>query len=293
MSRQLITKTTEDPNRTIPMMGMGFPQRSMLTVNNGTYYINTAVSQDTQKKGTGGPTPITSVNVFEPAGTYYLFFVYATDLTKQKYQIYIGKGITDFDTNTSKYVKPVRVNIQTQDLKFVETEWSGLKPTYNKDTGILTLDTDFSGFKSDFDETRNDYCQPNEFCILNSGKCVSALVQADPLFAESQLICEGAGPLANGVVRTKITGKDIDCPLFDFGGPPKLPGCVGVKITLGDKFQADDQNHQPAPCCFPADPPSLWNVALSRTKPDIAGTCSNTPDGQPAQFCDSTLACGN
>ncbi len=50
LSRQLVT-TPGDNNTTIPMMGMGFSQRSMLTANNGTYYMDTTVSEATQKKG--------------------------------------------------------------------------------------------------------------------------------------------------------------------------------------------------------------------------------------------------
>src|SRR5262249_47880363 len=265
LTRQLITKTTEDPNRTIPMMGMDIGQRSMLTVNNGTYYINTTVSLATQKKGVVLPPekPIPYFNVFQPDGSYYLFFVYATEHTKQKYQIYIGKGIKDFKENRAKYVKPVRVDIQTRDLKFPENAitWTGLKPDYIEGTGILTLDLDFTEFKANFVETRQDYCQPKDFCEFKSGKCQSSLLQADPLFAESQLICEGAGPLTNGIVRTKITGKDVDCPLFQFNvnDKRKLPGCIGVKITLGNssQFQADDENQQPRACCFPNDPPDL------------------------------------
>src|SRR5262249_1879856 len=143
---------------------------------------------------------------------------------------------------------------------------------------------------------RQDYCQPKDFCEFKSGKCQSSLQQADPLFAESQLICEGAGPLSNGVAGTKITAKDIDCPLFQFNveDKRKLPGCIGVKITLGDntQFQADDQNQQPRPCCFPNNPndPKLWNTPFTRATAK-AGMCINTPIGEPPQFCDQVMAC--
>ncbi len=279
LSRQLVVSST-DVDRTIPMMGMGFSQRSMLTVNNGTYYIDTTVSGDTQKKSSGGPSPITSLNVFEPGKTYYVFWVYANELTKQKYQIYIGKGITDFDANKAKYIKPVRVDIRGDDLKFQEdgVTWNGLKPTYKLDSGILTVSTDFSEFSSDFDATFKDYCKPNDFCTLVNGACQSSLDTNDPLYKESQRICG------------TIAGKDIDCPLFQFQGPPgKLPGCVGFKVTLGDstQFMADDLDHQPKPCCFPKD--QLWNVELTRAKTtpvNIAGSCHDTVIPKP-QFCDN------
>jgi hypothetical protein len=310
LSRQLITTPTEDvvANRTIPMMGMGFSQRSMLTVNNGAYYINTAVSETAQKKGTGGSVPITSINVFQPTGvvnappgygTYYLFFVYATERTKQKYQMYIGKGITDFESNMSKYVKPVRVDIRTTNLKFQEDNvtWTGLVPKYDSDKGILTLNMDFSEFKADFDATHADYCQPKAFCKLADDQktCQPSLAATDPLYEEAQLICAGAGPLKTGN-QPQIAGKDVDCPLFPpVVGQSNIPYCIGVRVTLGNnsQFQADDKNHLPRACCFPDQADQGWKVALSRSNKDIAGACDNTPDGQPAQFCSAVVACDN
>ncbi len=273
LSRQLVTSPA-DTDRTIPMMGMGFFQRSMLTVNSGVYYIDTTVSEATQKKGSGGPVPITSVNVFEPEGSYYLFFVYADELTKQKYQIYVGKGIKDFDANKSNYVKPVRADIRTVDLKFQEdVPWNGLEARYNPDNGTLTLSTDFSEFEGDFVQTKADYCQPKSFCKLLGGKCQSSLDKNDPFYDESRGICE------------TVAGKDIDCPLFQFNTTPtgKLPGCIGVKVRLGDsnQFQADDAD-LPAPSCFPKQPWEDGN--LTRQQPNIAGSCSNTVIPTP-QFC--------
>ncbi|MGI0025500.1 MAG: hypothetical protein ACREA4_10215, partial [Nitrososphaera sp.] len=219
LSRQLEIKAGEQ-DRTIPMMGMNFGQRSMLTVNNGSYYIDTTVSETKQKQGRGGPTTITSLNVFKPGETYYVFFVYATEKTKQKYQFYIGAGITDFDTNVSKYIKPVRVDIRTQELKFEDATWNGLKSSYDSTSGILTVSADFSEFKDDFEETKKDYCKPSSFCKLVGNTCQSSLPTNDPFHPESLNIC---GTWA---------GKDIDCPLFQFSGPTgKLPGCLGFSLT--------------------------------------------------------------
>ncbi len=296
LSRQLITSTTTDTNRTIPMMGMSFFQRSMLTVNNGTYYLNTAVSETAQKNSTGGPVPITSLNVFQPSQSYYVFFVYArasaSESTKQKYQMYIGKGITDFTTNKSHYITPVRVDIRGTGLQFQEgVTWNGLTPSYDQVTGILTVNTDFTEFKPAFDETVADYCKPKDFCKLSNGTCVSSLDASDPLYNESQRICE------------TIAGKDVDCPLFQFASVPipppnvpnlKLPGCVGFKVTLGStgQFAADDGNHQPGACCYPQTQgqpptPSPWNVTVTNQHFDIAGTCNNTVLPVP-QFCSQT-----
>jgi hypothetical protein len=262
--------TLADNNRAIPMMGMGFSQRSMLTANNGTYYMDTTVSAATQRKGLGGPVPITSLNAFEPGASYYVFFVYPNELTKQKYQIYIGSGITDFDTNMSKYIVPVRVDIRNDSLQFQEgVTWDGLNATYGN--GILTVSTDFTEFKTDFDATAADYCKPKAFCQLNGATCASSLNPSDPLYDISQQICGN------------IAGKDIDCPLFQFSGPTgMLPGCIGFKITLGDstQFAANDVNHGPDSCCFPQT--DLWDVTMSPQP--IAGACSDTDVPGP-QFC--------
>ena len=272
LSRQMVT-TPGDNNLTIPMMGMGFSQRSMLTANNGTFYMDTTVSAATQKKGLGGPVPITSLNVFQPGAGYYVFFVYPNELTKQQYQIYIGSGITEaeFNADKSKYITPVRVDIRNDSLQFVEgATWNGLTATING--GVVTVSTDFSEFKTDFDATAADYCRPKEFCQLAGGSCQTSLDPSDPLHDVSQQIC------------ANIAGKDIDCPLFQFPGPTgMLPGCIGFKITLGDstQFGAYDVSRRPVPCCFPQTP---WNVALSPQNAEIATACSNTVIPDP-QFC--------
>jgi len=272
LSRQLeIQKGEQD--RTIPMMGMNFGQRSMLTVDNGSYYVDTTVSENRQKQGRGGPTPVTSLNVFKPGETYYVFFVFATEKTKQKYQLYIGAGIPDFESNVSKHIKPVRVDIRNQALKFEDSSWNGLKSSYESSSGILTVGTDFSEFKSDFDKTRADYCQPSSFCKLVGNTCQSSLPTNDPFHAESQHIC------------STWAGKDIDCPLYQFSGPKgELPGCVGFALTLdSQKFSADDKDHRPGPECFPRN--SDWNVAWTAVDKNLAGSCANQkpPD---VQFCD-------
>src|SRR5262249_41224609 len=152
--------------------------------------------------------------------------------------------------------------------------WTGLVPKYDKEKGILTLDMNFSEFKPEFDATHADYCQPKAFCKLaGDGKtCQPSLDKNNPLYEEAQLIFAGAAacdpthPCRTGQAcvdgfctpgdRAQIAGKDVDCPLFQFPGPTgKLPGCIGVKVTLGNnnQFQADDMNHQPAACCFPSE----------------------------------------
>jgi hypothetical protein len=140
-----------------------------------------------------------------------------------------------------------------------------------------------------------DYCQPKAFCVLAAdGKTCQANPKVpDSLQDEAQLICAGAGRLKTGN-QPQIAGKDVDCPLFQFVPGPKLPGCIGVKVTLGSgtQFQADDMNHQPTACCFPDQAGQGWNVALSRSSNDIAGACSTTSIPNK-QFCSAVVQCDN
>jgi cell migration-inducing and hyaluronan-binding protein len=100
------------------MAGENFYQRNTLTVNHGTYFIDTSVPREVQF---GDPTKKTpgeqfnnitpcdvadqdrckprSVNVFKADETYYVFFLYAKQSTEQTYQIYVGNG---FDTGTAR-----------------------------------------------------------------------------------------------------------------------------------------------------------------------------------------------
>ena len=76
------------------MGGQSTYQRSTLTANHGTYYLDTSVSLNTQNtENFTTETPI-SVNVFKGGQTYYMFFLYTKPETQQTYQIYVGPGFT-------------------------------------------------------------------------------------------------------------------------------------------------------------------------------------------------------
>ena len=94
----------------VRMGGQSTYQRSTLTANHGTYFLDTSVSYDTQwqnkDQGRRKPSPTTipcdnanvkpsdpcsprSVNVFKGGKTYDMFFLFAKPETKQTYQIYV------------------------------------------------------------------------------------------------------------------------------------------------------------------------------------------------------------
>ena len=111
--QQTDTQRTTDACRWpfVRMGGQSTYQRSTLTANHGTYFLDTNVSFDTQwqnkENGTkehftdtipcddakvtpSAPCHQRSVNVFKGGQTYYMFFLFAKPETKQTYQIYVG-----------------------------------------------------------------------------------------------------------------------------------------------------------------------------------------------------------
>ena len=88
----------------IRMAGQNIYQRHTLTLNGGTYYLDTSVPLDTQQTEpfTKKPGAARDVNVFEGGQTYYVFFLYTKPSTNQTYQIYVGDGFQQSS------VKPVR-----------------------------------------------------------------------------------------------------------------------------------------------------------------------------------------
>jgi hypothetical protein len=140
----------------VRMSGQGTYQRSSLTVNYGTYYLDTSVSQATQAMSSKEDfTPdldcddprVTkddfcaphSVNVFEGPqnrykgqGTYYMFFLFAKTSTRQTYQIYVGPN---FNLDTVKVVRPFLKGLpftRLQDDSNIPATWkSALTKNYN------------------------------------------------------------------------------------------------------------------------------------------------------------------
>jgi len=266
LERQLLT-TDDTPDLTttgIRMAGMDLFQRSMMTLNGATYYIDTTVSEAVQRESTK------ALNVFKAGETYYVFFLYAKPSTKQTYQIYVGNG----GFNEENDVSFVRADIAAPPIMFTPDAWpedKGWIRDHNADTGILTVTVDIKDFKSEFDETKIDFCQPNSFCQPNGNKCECSSKLTGDLKAQ----CE------SGNLCAKWAGKDIDCPMdgclgFSFKLPP-APGFVAD--NMGSTLQPD--GHRPEPVCFPQEPP--WMADFTRAL-EVAGSCENTPINN-SKFC--------
>ncbi|HEU0154958.1 MAG TPA: hypothetical protein VFQ82_02730, partial [Stellaceae bacterium] len=275
-----------DPGRQTPqcrwpfirMAGSAIAQRNTMTVNNGTYYLETTVPEETQKNedlNRNGPeskkTLNSFINVFQDGQTYYVFFLYAKKTTKQTYQIYVGDN---FHVDTDLQA----IHMQVPDINFIpkpiakQPAWLTAKPLGTDGEGILTVTVDFNGVNELNPTPANGLCEPQTFCSASGEKppgvqCGCALKADDPLVkADPGLMKECVKVCGTWAV------KALDCP---------KDGCLGFQFTLKG-FKADGVlTHRPVPHRFPiatADPTHRpdWTTKFERTstKPDqTVGSC--------------------
>lgn len=287
---KLVPGKAADPKCLWPFIRMagqniGLGQRSTLTVNQGTYYIDTTVPESTQMAGewidpTNG-NPDRYINVFQKGRTYNVFFVFAKEALKQKYQIYVG-GNLPYQTDNNKlipardFVYPVRANTEPGPVRFAappagKEGWPDyLAPEYDPSSGILTVNVDLSGFGNLLDprNPKNGQCSPKSFCQWKDEKaavseCVSALPVEHPLRRVSEDIC--------GIWAV----KDLDCPLApnpENPLAPPVPACIGFAFKIPeDGFAADGANRRPRP-----EVSKTTGSTLVRVGNAVAGQCTYT-----------------
>ncbi len=258
------------PSPFVRMAGMSLYQRSVLTVNNGSYYIDTTVSKDHQQntwdleprnKGPGR-----NVSVFQGTKSYLVFLLFAKPTTKQTYQIYGGTGFTDAS------ISGVQVDVKDMPLPATAVkEWKGAKfwtaipdPTR---PGVMDVTIDMNKLPKDLLDPKHltsgaddmdETCQPHTYCSkITSGntttcgcdkKKLGILGLLDPKYEN---ICDN--------ICTHWAVKDLDCP---------EGGCLGFKFTLPGDFVAKDQFERPAPTPYPADPWDAISFIRTGTLPD-------------------------
>ena len=152
------------------MMGQGTGQRSNLTMNHGSYYLDTTVSAAVQRTAGAG-----NLNVFLKDQSYYVYLLYAKTSTHQQYSMYIGKGIeedaalaevTTGLVNPFKGTKPVFIPGAGS-----TSDWITGK-TYDPKTGFITVTIDLSKQGPIFAADRVDSCRPESYCsVRNDGSC--------------------------------------------------------------------------------------------------------------------------
>jgi hypothetical protein len=222
----LTAKEFDDQSRPqIRMMGQLGGQRSTLSLNHGRYYIDT-----TQGCTSQGACPKCEQHnlrdpkicdryendwrpsIFVKKETYYVYFIYATENTKQKYDIYFPKssegeadvnGIT-LDPTNAYSVKDV----------------SGIATAIYKDP-ILTVTVDLSSTKSAFTNSKASFCRPKSYCKPSGDACVC---QDSSKCRDSDCAW---GP------------SDIDCPADP--NNPNLQLCFGFRFTMPANYQTPDK----------------------------------------------------
>jgi hypothetical protein len=262
----------------IRMAGQGIAQRSTLTVNHGTYFMDTTPSEKTQRAWSGNNNSQYRGNQFMGGHWYYVFLLYAKpgdengnplpDTTKQTYEVYVGP-----DFNQVNDVKPIRISVENTPFSPADTESDpfpsdNFHTDYQDNVLSVTMDMNFAEFRKNYLATAENKCQPQNLCSWteskSSGSCGCKLSDKDPLYSQCQAVC------------SKWTTADVDCP---------EGGCYGFKFWLSDNFKPEDQAQIPTPACLKKS--DDWNI-MFKPLGNGAGSCQYKQPPPAGQFCPGT-----
>jgi G8 domain len=258
--QDLMPESDKDPKKkqtvakSIRMMGQNTGQRSTLTVNRGTYYLDTALDFNS--------------NLFQAEQTYYLFLIYAREDAEQTYRFYVGEN-SDFDLAS---IQMVQAHIAPDPVLFqnfqplpkcdpgsrdCRARWLGNnKATAKGVVEVLLKVSDFPGVAEKFKTAREKKCQPATYCTWNASKDR----------------CEDASG-SDAVCRWAIAHPE--CP---------EGGCIGIvfKLPAGFKTLADSAIPRPPAVCLSKAAP--WDVSFQDlTVSD--GVCPKASDTLAPDFC--------
>jgi hypothetical protein len=246
-------------------MTLGLGQRSVLTVDQGLYFIETTRSANYQNTSPEIEEKSRFLSVFQRGQTYYVFFLFAKNNMKQSYQIYGGPSFKETD------IAGVRMNVTgtptPKDANW-KLPWSvhPVKDDQQKVvTGVMQVDVDFSKAvtnveldptKLDDNEVKGETCQPHTFCSQTGSTCgcdTSKLGILGKLNPKFENVCKN--------ICGHWAVKDLDCP---------KGGCLGFKFRLADDFVADDKLHRPPPSAYPRAVVEGTALLPTTTLPDKA-----------------------
>jgi hypothetical protein len=241
----------------IRMMGQALGQRSTLTMNHGSYYVDTTLPVEVQ---TGG-----NPNVFAANQSYYVYVLYAKPSLHQTYSLYIGIGLSDAEALTTVVtgiVTPWTGITFTPGTFNGSPDWIQSK-TYNATTGILSVTMDLSAQTSVFTASEAGFCQPTSYCSVHTdGTC-------------------GCNPANGQCTDNSVCSwgtKELDCP---------VAGCFGFSITMPASFQTATVANPippPPPVLFTASGDSYFapgNIQFYNVPESVSGSqCyySNPPN---------------
>ena len=234
----------------VRMAGQAIGQRSTLTVNNGSYYLDTTVPSSTQHDS----TYYSFYNVFQPQTTYNVFLLFAKTNTVQKYSMYVGAG---FNVDTD--LQAIRAHTEganNMPVYFTQDSWpSTWTKSFDSSSDVLTvtMNMTFAEFQTDYMNGREKHCAPQNFCSwtggASSGSCGCALSSTDALYNECQNLC------------SKWAVKDVDCP---------DNGCFGFSFKTSSSFTTGAKGHLPPDTeCYDTSSIGPWNPGFSRH--DVSG----------------------
>jgi hypothetical protein len=238
-----LTKSDKGVPKAIRMMGQSTGQRSTLTVNHGTYYVDTRVPKKDQMVFVKQKDPLVSetcadvtppsqecnVSVFKENETYYLFLIYAKADTEQTYRFYVGPGLTDFpdidlkmqlvqaDIGPSPIVFKNKVAMKKDRVKWIDKA--------NGIVEVTLVAADLADFAGKFAEAKKDDCQPTTFCSWDGAAC-------------RQCTEFDTDPQSPTFGQCKTRGSDEICKWAVVDPHCPAGGCVGIQFTMPAGFQA-------------------------------------------------------
>jgi cell migration-inducing and hyaluronan-binding protein len=219
----------------IRMMGQGTGQRSTLSLNHASYYIDTEQTCASQggnnlfptgcpkcTEPSGATCAKTDGNPFSPSTfvgghTYYLYLLYATATTKQHYDIYVGVGAKQADLKVTQWW----INPNNYNEKFTPSGGSYVTADYSKlqTTGVLGIDMDLTGQGSIFSGTKKSFCTPATYCkASDDGQSCG---------------CKNSNNCSPRDCAWAI--NDVDCPVDAVRGDHPMH-CYGFSFTMPANF---------------------------------------------------------
>ena len=223
----LVSGETKTNPPQIRMMGQATSQRSTLSLNHASYYIDTTQNCTSQggcpkcieidpnnsnKCITYDPANTWRPSIFLGGHTYYVYFLYAKATMKQKYDIYVGPNTNDTELD----VKPIRLDPNNYGIQ--DATGNFVNGTYANN--ILTVTVDLTGQGDAFNESKKLFCRPKSYCESKSDGSCGCL--------------PGSGCTQDSDCAWGPT--DMDCPV-DPANPNGMQ-CFGFRFTMPAKFLA-------------------------------------------------------
>jgi hypothetical protein len=265
--------------KSIRMMGQETSQRSSLTVNNGTYYIDTTVDKDRQLAcGSTDPKNPCVINVFRENQTYYLFLIFAKESTTQTYRFYVGDPKTTSFEPANIHMVQAQIGLNPIKYDDLGTIPAGRARWLNNDKdsskGVIEVElklSDLPDVATKFKTAKVSKCGPTTYCK-------SITVKDDKNNDVDKCVAKND---ENDDSVCKWGVADLDCP---------SGGCYGIRFTLPQGFATlspGAQNPRPPAVCVPAlnkdGKPTPFNVQYDEV-PET-GVCPLPADLKPRDFC--------